>query len=207
MQYVYCLFDKTETSRLTENTHKVDTVLPSQFDTSMYKYTYTIDADVNSSTHGVANYWVFDFSSEPFRVRLKSDLDRLPDAKETKRNEIKQLWIASTTKDSPLCYVTTTVIDSDHNPIVMDSSEKDQNNIRTLLEDMEDNNTTETIIKDYHNNYHRVTVEQVREIKRCINRRGCELFDSKERLYSQIAAATTTAEIERIKWPVTERHK
>lgn len=207
MNYYYCLYDKTEENAIRKNVYRCDTVLNEQCDRSAYKYVAMLNAPATSNIHGVAQYWCFDFTDGSPKLRRKNNLDLLPDAKTSKRGEIKESWINSTVKGHPLCYVITSVTDKNGSPIVMDCSEKDQNNIRTLLENMEDNKQTDEIIKDYHDNYHPVTIDQVREIKRCINQRGCELFKVKEQLYAQIDAANTLDELETIRWTMIEKHK
>jgi hypothetical protein len=136
------------------------------------------------------------------------DIRDLTPFREAKLKEMDFYFRESLRKGSEWCYVVTSIIGDDSQPIVMDCSQEDYINLQGRLNLMVVFEQDVSTITDYYNNYHpNITLAQVEQMVLEMELRGATLHTKKGTMRYQIATAKTIEELDSIIWQYEAKNK
>lgn len=203
MIYTYCTNNKTQ---LLPNVYAVDVVLDGnnpRHSEMISEYITTIEADL---CEGLSDPNALSKSGCPEMVviendavRFKLEPDKLPEEKIICMNMLSTVVDALSQQGH-----VTSVLDSDNNPIKMDCDRVSISNMEILLTLMKIGNQPTSIVRDYNNGFHVLTIEQLETLRIDLLQNGMMAYQIKWGLEMQINGASTMAELDAIKQTIPQ---
>ena len=142
-------------------------------------------------------FWNFETCAEPTENQINNILSNntLDIAKYKQKDLIKRSYNIKFEKGNGLV---TSVLDGSSNPIKVDCSRCDEQNVRGLLDSMTYDLETEASFRDYYNTLQTLTKSEIETIHKEILNYKHSLYSNKITKENSIDAATTIEDIEAI---------